>query len=258
MWLWQSNLISLKQHLLRRFLWNQRVNAQISSSTLCAKLSSTTTSFFAWRPFLGKLYFLLATRSYFGCGRAATQPLVTRSSLLSSKDSSSKGSYPFTDAMDSTLEFFVTLFKDLPPLVIHLGVGARKKVLIYTNVSFAKKSDGKIHSKGLDIYVVNCGNKCEYRSSFDCPVWFLNSMDANTKPLIRHFEILSVLCAVLTFPDFLKVTQFCFSLTTRGPSRLVFMAIVATQTWAVFATCFIFDLFKLAALRCQPLFNLVP
>jgi len=27
---------------------------------------------------LGKLYFLFATGSYFGCGRAATQPLVSR------------------------------------------------------------------------------------------------------------------------------------------------------------------------------------
>jgi len=93
---------------------------------------------------LGKLYFLLATGSYFGCSRKATQPLVARSSLLSSKNSSSKGSYPFTDAMVLMLEFFVAFFRHLPPLVIYLGMVTRKKVLVYSDASFAKRNDGKI------------------------------------------------------------------------------------------------------------------
>jgi len=80
---------------------------------------------------LSTLYFLLATGSYFGCDRAATQPLVAHSSLLSSKNSSSKGSYPFTDAMVLILEFFVALFRHLSPLVIYLGMVTRKKKSSY-------------------------------------------------------------------------------------------------------------------------------
>jgi len=69
------------------------------------------------------------------------------------------------------LEFFVALFRHLPPLVIHLGMVARKKVLVYSDASFAKRKDGKIRRKGLGIYVVDCENNREYRSNFDCPVW---------------------------------------------------------------------------------------
>jgi len=75
----------------------------------------------------GKLYFLLITGAYFGCGRAATQPLVQRASQLSSSRASEKGDVPFTGAMELMLQFFTALFRDFPPLVIHLGKHLRKK-----------------------------------------------------------------------------------------------------------------------------------
>ena len=204
---------------------------------------------------LGKLYFLLATGSYFGCGRAATQPLVARSSLLSSKNSSSKGSYPFTDAMVLMLEFFVALFRDLPPLVIHLGVVARKKVLVYSDASFAKRKDGKIRRKGLGIYVVDCENTREYRSSFACPVWLLNSMDTNAKTLIGPLELLAVLCAVLTFPEFLEDRQCVFFIdNTQALSACIHGYCRNTDMGRL---CNLLHL-SLAALRCQPFFNWVP
>jgi len=63
---------------------------------------------------LGKLYFLpitLLTRgkqgAYFGCGRAATQPLVQRASQLSASRGSGKGAFPFTGAMEQMLQFFM-------------------------------------------------------------------------------------------------------------------------------------------------------
>jgi len=84
---------------------------------------------------LGKLYFLLIIGAYFGCGRAATQPLVQRASHLSASRASAKGAFPFTGAMELMLQFFIALFRDLSTLVIHLGKHLRKKVLIYTDVS---------------------------------------------------------------------------------------------------------------------------
>jgi len=75
----------------------------------------------------GKLYFLLITGAYFGCGRAATQPLVQRASQLSASRASEKGDVPFTGAMELMLQFFTALFRDFPPLVIHLGKHLRKK-----------------------------------------------------------------------------------------------------------------------------------
>jgi len=149
---------------------------------------------------LGKLYFCCLPQDRIG----ATQTLVPRSSLLLSKNSSSKGSYPFTDAMVLRLEFFVALFRHLPRLVIYLSMVTRKKVLIYSNASFAKKNDGQIRREDLGIYVVDCENNCKYRSSFNCPLWLLNSMDTNAKTLIGCLELLAVLCAVLKFPKFFE------------------------------------------------------
>ena len=65
-------------------------------------------------------------------------------------------------------------------------------------------------AKGLGIYVVDCENNREYRSSFDCPLWLLNSMDTNAKTPIGPLELLAVLCAVLTFPEFLKDRKCVF------------------------------------------------
>ena len=62
---------------------------------------------------LGKLYFLLIIGAYFGCGRAATQPLVQRASHLSASRASAKGAFPFTGAMELMLQFFIALFRDL-------------------------------------------------------------------------------------------------------------------------------------------------
>jgi len=87
---------------------------------------------------LGKLYFLLITGAYFSCGRAATQPLVQRASQLSASRASGKGAFPFTGAMELMLQFFIALFRDLLPLVIHLGKHLRKKVLAYTDTYFGK------------------------------------------------------------------------------------------------------------------------
>jgi len=204
---------------------------------------------------LGRLYFLLATGSYFGCGRAANQPLVARSSLLSSKNSSSKGSYPFTDAMVLMLEFFIALFRHLPPLVIYLGMVTRKKVLVYPDASFANRNDGKIRMKGLGIYVVDCENNREYRLSFDCPLWLLNSMDTNAKTLIGPFELLAVLCAVLTFPEFLKDRQCVFFIdNTQAFSACIHGCCHNTDMGRLYSLLHL----SLAALRCQPFFNWVP
>jgi len=64
---------------------------------------------------LDKVYVLLITGAYFGCGRAATQPLVQRASQLSASRASGKGAFPFsTGAMELMLQFFIALFRDLP------------------------------------------------------------------------------------------------------------------------------------------------
>jgi len=204
---------------------------------------------------LGKLYLLLATGSYFGCGRAANQPLVACSSLLSSKNSSSKGSYPFTDAMTLMHEFFVALLRDLPPLVIHLGMVSSKKVLVYSDASFAKRNNGKIRRKGLGIYVVDCEKNREYRSSFDYPVWLLNSMDTNAKTLTGPLELLALLCAVLTFPEFLKDRQcVIFIDSTQALSACIHGYCRNTDMGRL---CNFLHLSQ-AALCCQPFFGWVP
>ena len=204
---------------------------------------------------LGKLFFLLATGSYFGCGRAATQPLVARSSSPSSRKTSSNGNYPFTEAMDLMLKFFVALLKNLPPLVIHLGMVARKKVLVYSDAAFAKRQDGKIRRKGLGIYIVDCETNREYRSSFDCPVWLLNSMDAHAKTLIGPLELLAVLCTILTFPELLKDRQCVFFIdNTQALSACIHGYCRNTDMGRL---CNLLHL-SLAGLRCQPFFNWVP
>ena len=121
---------------------------------------------------LGKLYFLLITGAYFGCGRAATQPLVQRASHLSASRASAKGAFPFTGAMELMLQFFIALFRDLPTLVIHIRKHLRKKVLVYTYASCVKTHhSNRVHRKGLDVIVVDCENGRGYRSSLPCPAW---------------------------------------------------------------------------------------
>ena len=69
---------------------------------------------------LGKLFFLLATGAYFGCG--SSHPTTRGSGVcLVTEIYRQTCAFPFTEAMVLMLEFFVALFRDLPPLVIHLG-----------------------------------------------------------------------------------------------------------------------------------------
>jgi len=68
--------------------------------------------------------------------------------------------------MELMLQFFIALFQDLPPLVTHLGKHLRKKVLVYTDASFAKNKD--------DNRVPSFLNGRAYRSSLPCPAWLLN------------------------------------------------------------------------------------
>jgi len=117
--------------------------------------------------------------AYFGCDTAVTQPLVQRASRLSASRASGKGTFPFTCATELMLQFFIALFRDLPPLVIHLGNHLRKKMPVYTDVSFAKKhDDNRVRRKGLGVIVVGCENVHAYRSSLPCPDWLLNLFEA--------------------------------------------------------------------------------
>jgi len=67
------------------------------------------------------------------------------------------------------LQFFIALFRDLPPLVIHLGKHLRKKELLYNDASFAKNhDDNRVRRKVLGVIVVDCENGREY-NRLPCP-----------------------------------------------------------------------------------------
>ena len=158
---------------------------------------------------LGRLNFLLCSGAYHSCGRAATQPLVSRCCGLG-RSKVNRGPTHFTTAMGSMLKFFTALFLDLPPLVIKLGVQEDPKVLVYTDASYARnKLDNKVRRKGLGIIVVDCKNGNVFRSRLDCPTWFLRQLEERDTQ-IAVLELLAVLCAVFTFPDILFGRQALF------------------------------------------------
>jgi len=150
------------------------------------------------------------------------------------------------------LQFCIALFLDLPPLVIEIGNNLRKKVLVYTDASFAKNNDDNRVRNGLVVIVVDCENGRAYRSSLPCPAWLLN-LDRKTQ--IGPLELLAVLWAALTFPEVIKDRQCVFfidnmqalSACIHGYCRNTDMNLMCNLLHLSFA-----------GLRCQPFFNWVP
>ena len=140
----------------------------------------------------------------------------------------------------------------MPPLVIEIGNHLRKKVLAYSDASFAKKHDDNTVRNGLVVIVVDCKNGRAYRSNLPCPAWLLN-LDRKTQ--IVPLELLAVLCAALTFPEVIKDRQCVFlidnmqalSACIHGYCRNTDMNLMCNPLHLSFA-----------GLRCQPFFNWVP
>ena len=147
----------------------------------------------------GRLSFTLST-AYASVGRAAIQPLIDRGA----GKSSTKGSWPWTESMTHMLRFYEALFPNLSPLIFDFLKRKRQKVVIYTDASCSLR-----HYR-LGIMIIIDGRRW-YLNSF-APQWILDASKTRNKSLmiINQLELLTILCAVLTFGDLLKDRRVWF------------------------------------------------
>ena len=102
------------------------------------------------------------------------------------------------------LRFYETLFPNLPPLIFDFLKRKRQKVVIYTDATCS------LCHYGLGIIIIIDGRRW-YLNSF-APQWILDAFKTRNKSLmiINQLELLTILCAVLTFGDLLKDRRVWF------------------------------------------------
>ena len=196
---------------------------------------------------LGRLSWLLGA-SFAASGRAATLPLVSRaagrdqaSELYGSEDA-------WLPSLSRMVRFFQAYFAALPPLRFDFNVMHRKKVVIYTNASFSHGAGG------LGVVVHDSQRGAAWWCSLRVPSWLCTCLE-DRKTQIHHFEMLAILCAVVTFGDLLRdrrVLFFCDSTTAmsaavHGTGRSADMCALANALHLEFAR-----------LQCRPWFEWVP
>ena len=161
----------------------------------------------------GKLQFIRG-HSFRGVGRAATQPLLTRSgrqtfALPGGAAAPSHGSTTeFDEPMQVMYDFLKVLLTHLPPLVRSLGGQiVRKPVLVYSDAQY----NAGTGSAGLGVVVVDLENPDEGRfvagsqTSPELLLW----LEAR-KQQVNALELLAVLCACMTFKDILAGREVAF------------------------------------------------
>jgi len=153
----------------------------------------------------GKLQFIRG-HSFRGVGRAATQPLLTRSGKAAYTLPGGAAPPPRTDEFDAAMrvmhDFLTVLFAHLPPLVRRLGLSrARKPVLVYSDAQYNERTG----SAGLGVVIVDLEKPDDARfmagaqSSPELLQWM-----PERKQQVNQLELLAALCACMTFADMLR------------------------------------------------------
>ena len=154
---------------------------------------------------LGKLQFVRG-HSFRGVGRAAMQPLLSRTNKQTYVLPGGGAPPPPTTAFDEPLrvmhDFLRVLLAHLPPLVKRLGARpARKPVLVYSDAQY-NSSTG---SAGLGVVLVDLDNPdvARFMAGAQTSPEILQWMPKR-KQQVNQLELLAALCACTTFADILQ------------------------------------------------------
>jgi hypothetical protein len=164
---------------------------------------------------LGKLQFI-CQHSFGSVGRAATQPLVTRTGkttyLLKGGSKPPPEGKSFSEAMEHMLSFFEILFRkvdgvlvNLPPLVHHLGRPKRKRVVVYTDAQYNPGSK----RAGLGVVIIDTEDGTRFFAGALTSPEILAWLDPRDQQ-INQLELLAALCAMLTFPELFEGRSVLF------------------------------------------------
>jgi len=186
--------------------------------------------------------------SYAASGRAATLPLVSRAARRDRASELHGSEDAWLPSLSRMVRFFHAYFAALPPLRFDFNVMHRKKVVIYTDASFSHRAGG------LGVVVYDSQSGAAWWCSLRVPSWLCACLE-DRKTQIHHFEMLAILCAVVTFGDLLRdrrVLFFCDSTTAmsaavHGTGRSADMCAMANALHLEFAR-----------LQCRPWFEWVP
>ena len=162
---------------------------------------------------LGKLQFI-SQHSFGAVGRAATQPLVTRSGKkeYSHRRKPEAEGKAWSEAMGHMLLFFETLFRrvngalaNLPPLVHHLGCPRRKRVVVYTDAQYNPTTK----RAGLGVIIVDTESDTRLFAGALTSPEIMGWLDKRDQQ-INQLELLAALCAMLTFPELFEERSVLF------------------------------------------------
>jgi hypothetical protein len=169
---------------------------------------------------LGRLTFALSS-SYTSVGRAATQPLVDRASdRAEGRGVGAQDRHRWTASMTHMLDFFKSLFADLPDLSFNFQEKPKKKVVVYTDASFSSSRNGM----GFIVFDQETGRRhvcdaacpaelMEKWNELDANPWLLREFagDHTLQTHINSMELLAILAAVWTVgPDMLQDREVLF------------------------------------------------
>ena len=197
---------------------------------------------------LGRLTWVLSS-SYASSGRAATLPLVDRAAKRDSLDMPARNQFSWNRALDFSFEFFVRFFAVLPPLRFDFNISQRRKVVVYSDASFST------HRAGMGIVLLDCESGQRWVCGLEIPSWILRSLE-DRETQINQLELLTILCAVLTFGDShmrgRDVLFFCDNCSAlcaavHGYARSTDMALLSNALHL-----------ELASLQCRSWFEWVP
>jgi hypothetical protein len=169
---------------------------------------------------LGRLTLALLS-SYTSVSREATRPLVDRvSDRAEGRGAGAQDRHRWTQSMTHMLGFFEALFADLPDLSFNFREKHKKKVIIYTDVSFSPSRNGL----GFIVFDQETGSR--YVCDAPCPAelmekwnaldenpWFLREFTGNQtlQTHVNSMELLAILTAVWTVgPDMLQDREVLF------------------------------------------------
>jgi hypothetical protein len=182
----------------------ERVDAFLSDLAECKRVGRVTPR--EAESLFGRLGFVL-TAARGSVGRAACQPLLQRAGERAGCDA-------WTEAMDHMLRFYAALLPSLPPLALQVGESELPPVVVYTDASFTKGG-----YSGLGIVVMDGERVGE--AGAEAPTWLLEWLRPRGQQ-INHLEAFAMVCARLTFPDFMRGRRaLCFVDNTVALSKAV-------------------------------------
>ena len=151
---------------------------------------------------LGKLGWILQA-AWGGVGRAAIQPLVSRAGTLPVRLPGNQTAPPettrWTPQLAHMTRFIRALFDRLPPLRWYVGVPRKSKVVVYVDAQYSH--DGR---KGVGIVIVDTHDNTRRITGGTIPTYLLSWLDSfatNSQQRINQCELLSVVVAVISFPE---------------------------------------------------------